>query len=387
MLTMPAVATPPMKTQRQAVRLLRATALSTFLGLGMTILTSPVYAANFNVGSDADLRSAISSAGNGDTITFTANITLTGNLPNVTTNVTFVGGDHTLSGDNQYRGLFVQSGTVAISNLTITGALAQGGSGGSGYRGGGGGGGAGLGGALFVANGAHVTVDNVNLQSSAARGGAGGDGTGSGVVATSGGGGGYWPTGANGGNAGPFSSGGGGTGGGGDGADGGNGGNGGFGGGGGGSGSAYGGSGGFGGGGGGGDGSTMISGGFLAGKGGSGGPTGGGGGGGGGMGGAIFVQDGGTLAVNGPLNVSGNAVSGGAGGSGLGRGEAGGSSGTGMFLAGNGSLVITPADGQTVNISDAIADQTGVGGTGVDAGSWSLVKRRRHAVSDRGEHL
>ncbi|MFD2032367.1 hypothetical protein ACFSKM_22560 [Ancylobacter dichloromethanicus] len=204
----------PMKTQRQAVRLLRATALSTFLGLGMTILTSPVYAANFNVGSDADLRSAISSAGNGDTITFTANITLTGNLPNVTTNVTFVGGDHTLSGDNQYRGLFVQSGTVAISNLTITGALAQGGSGGSGYRGGGGGGGAGLGGALFVANGAHVTVDNVNLQSSAARGGAGGDGTGSGVVATSGGGGGYWPTGANGGNAGPFSSGGGGTGGG-----------------------------------------------------------------------------------------------------------------------------------------------------------------------------
>ncbi|MBS7552814.1 autotransporter domain-containing protein [Ancylobacter dichloromethanicus] len=381
---MPAVATPPMKTQRQAVRLLRATALSTFLGLGMTILTSPVYAANFNVGSDADLRSAISSAGNGDTITFTANITLTGNLPNVTTNVTFVGGDHTLSGDNQYRGLFVQSGTVAISNLTITGALAQGGSGGSGYRGGGGGGGAGLGGALFVANGAHVTVDNVNLQSSAARGGAGGDGTGSGVVATSGGGGGYWPTGANGGNAGPFSSGGGGTGGGGDGADGGNGGNGGFGGGGGGSGSAYGGSGGFGGGGGGGDGSTMISGGFLAGKGGSGGPTGGGGGGGGGMGGAIFVQDGGTLAVNGPLNVSGNAVSGGAGGSGLGRGEAGGSSGTGMFLAGNGSLVITPADGQTVNISDAIADQTGVGGTGVDAGSWSLVKNGAGTLSLTG---
>lgn len=30
--------------------------------------------------------------------------------------------------------------------------------------------------------------------------------------------------------------------------------------------------------------------------------------------------------------------------------------------------------GQTQAISDAIVDQTGVGGTGADAGSWSLVK-------------
>ncbi|WP_428032927.1 autotransporter domain-containing protein [Ancylobacter sp.] len=357
------------------MRPLRATALATFLAMGMTILTGPVYAANFNVGSDADLRSAISNAGNGDTITFTADITLASNLPNVTTNVTFIGGNHTLSGDNEYRGLFVQSGSVAISDLTITNSVAQGGTGGNGLQGAGGGGGAGLGGALFVASGAHVAVDNVNLQSSAARGGAGGVATGNGIVSTSGGGGGYWPTGANGGNAGGLSSGGGGTGGGGDGIDTGNGGAGGFGGGGGGSGSAYGGVGGFGGGGGGGAGSTKIDGGFLAGKGGPGGPNkGGGGGGGAGMGGAIFVQDGGSLAVNGPLNVAGNAVSGGAGGRGFGWGEAGGSAGTGMFLAGNGSLVIAPGSGQTVNISDAIADQTGLGGTGGNAGSWSLVK-------------
>nr|WP_281063207.1 autotransporter domain-containing protein [Ancylobacter gelatini] len=355
--------------------MLRATALSTVLGMGMMILSSPVRAANFNVGNDGDLRSAISSAGNGDTITFTADITLTSNLPNVTTNVSFIGDNHTLSGNNEYRGLFVQSGTVTISDLTITNSLAQGGTGGNGLRGAGGGGGAGLGGALFIASGAHVAVDNVNLQSSAARGGAGGEATGNGIVSTSGGGGGYWPTGANGGNAGGLSSGGGGTGGGGDGADTGNGGAGGFGGGGGGSGSGYGGVGGFGGGGGGGSGSTMIDGGFLAGKGGPGGPTrGGGGGGGGGMGGAIFVQDGGSLAVNGPLNISGNDVSGGAGGSGFGTGGAGGSGGAGMFLAGNGSLAIAPGGGETTNISDAIADQTGLGGTGATAGSWSLVK-------------
>ncbi|MBB3773866.1 outer membrane autotransporter protein [Angulomicrobium tetraedrale] len=357
------------------MRLLRATALASFLGMGMTILTGPVHAANFNVGSDADLRSAISSAGNGDTITFTADITLASNLPNVTTNITFIGGNHTLSGNNEYRGLFVQSGTVAISDLTITNSVAQGGTGGNGLQGAGGGGGAGLGGALFVASGAHVAVDNVNLQSSAARGGAGGVATGNGLVSTSGGGGGYWPTGANGGNAGGLSSGGGGTGGGGDGIDTGNGGAGGFGGGGGGSGSGYGGVGGFGGGGGGGSGATQIDGGFLAGKGGPGGPNkGGGGGGGAGMGGAIFVQDGGSLAVNGPLNIAGNAVSGGAGAQGFGWGEAGGSAGTGMFLAGNGSLAIAPGSGQTVNISDAIADQTGLGGTGGNAGSWSLVK-------------
>jgi len=39
----------------------------------------------------------------------------------------FNGGNFTLSGNNQYRGLFVQSGTVAISNLAIKNAVAQGG--------------------------------------------------------------------------------------------------------------------------------------------------------------------------------------------------------------------------------------------------------------------
>ena len=74
----------------------------------------------------------------------------------------------------------MQSGTVAINDLTITNAKAQGGNGGTqgmavkNFGGGGGGGGAGLGGALFVASGANVTVSNVNLRANLARGGNGG---------------------------------------------------------------------------------------------------------------------------------------------------------------------------------------------------------------------
>ena len=379
------------KRPRASVGLLGTTALSTLLArrvpaillaIGFSFATSAAYAANFNVASDSDLRNAISSAGNGDTITFTANITLGSNLPNVTSNVTFIGGNHTLSGASQYRGLFVQSGTVAVNDLTITNAVAQGGTGGTGWGGGGGGGGAGLGGALFISKDAHVSVSNVNLQNGAAHGGAGGSSTGDGGGAyawTSGGGGGYWPSGANGGNAGGLSSGGGGTGGGGDGYDNANGADGAFGGGGGGSGQAFGGSGGFGGGGGGGSGGTTKPGGFLGGSGAAGGTNfdtkmGGGGGGGAGMGGAIFVEQGGSLALTGPLNVSGNTAAGGVGGNGYATGVSGGGAGSGMFLAGNGTLTIEPASGQTYTIADGIADQTGSGGTGASAGSWALVK-------------
>ena len=48
--------------------------------------------------------------------------------------------------------------------------------------------------------------------------------------------------------------------------------------------------------------------------------------------------------------------------------------GSGLFLQGNGSLALAPGAGQTQTISDVIADQTGVGGTGANAGSWRLVK-------------
>jgi hypothetical protein len=72
---------------------------------------------------------------------------------------------------SQYRVFFVDAGTVAISNLQIQNADAQGGFGGSSLSGGGGGGGAGLGGGLFV---------NQN-ESSATAGASGGSPAGSGT--------------------------------------------------------------------------------------------------------------------------------------------------------------------------------------------------------------
>ncbi len=107
--------------------------------------------------------------------------------------------------------------------------------------------------------------------------------------------------------------------------------------------------------------------------------VGGSGGGGAGLGGAVFVGLGGSLTLAGAMGVSGSAAAGGAGGAGLefGRSPTGSDGmgfGAGLFLQGNGSLALAPDAGQTQTISDAIADQTGVGGTGKDAGSWQLVK-------------
>ena len=153
------------------------------------LLATPALATDFPVNSDASLRAAITSAGNGDTITFTGDITLTGDLPAVQSNVTIDGQSHTLSGNNQFRGFFVGKWTpgtatqvpvtVAIQNLTIQNAEAQGGSGG-----GAGGGGAGLGGAIFAPTSPNVTLTNVSLTSDAGVGGGGG------TVASVGGGGG-----------------------------------------------------------------------------------------------------------------------------------------------------------------------------------------------------
>ena len=132
-----------------------------------------------------------------------------------------------------------------------------------------------------------------------------------------------------------------------------------------------GGNGGFGGGGGGGVNATGRRGGFGGGDGGDGPGSGGTGGGGAGLGGAIFVQQGGTLTLAGPLDLSGNTIGGGAGGTGGTNGKPGQAYGSGIFLQGNGSFAVAPGAGQTQTISDAIADQTGVAGSG---GSWSLVK-------------
>jgi autotransporter-associated beta strand protein len=326
----------------------------------------PARAANFNVASDAQLRSAIASAANGDTITFTANITLSSNLPQVQRHLVIDGGNFTLSGNNQYRGLIVQSGSVIISNLTIANARPQGGNGGTGGQlGGGGGGGAGLGGALYVARDAQVTLNNVSLQNDTAQGGNGAGTSVAGGNFVGGGGGGMFGDGtaAKSGTAGQGGAGGGGNGG----SFAGAGTAGGFGGGGGG-GERSGGAGGFGGGGGGsgaggGGKSPPASGGFGGGNGGT-----SVGGGGAGLGGAIFVQEGGILTLGGNLTISNNKVAGGAGSN---AETAGRGIGSGIFLHGNGSLTFAPGAGQSQTVADTIADQTGVTGSG---GSWSLVK-------------
>jgi outer membrane autotransporter protein len=382
--------------------------LVALLGAGASSLALSATAANFNVNNASDLANAINNAANGDTITLTSDITLGSNLPAVTKNVTIEGNGMTLSGANLYRGFIVGdphnasvTPTVAINDLSIVDALAKGGDGGTAgqykvsfspffQRGGGGGGGAGLGGALLVLAEANVTVTNVAFESNNAQGGNGG-GRSRNFSYGGGGGGGYLDSG---GNAAYFccNGGNGGAGGGGEGGAGVGiiyGGTppqaGGFGGGGGGAGFdlgrgargqqlGIGGNGGFGGGGGG---NALEIGGTMSprtprtkARGGFGGGYGATeyGGGGAGLGGAVFVQQGGALALAGSLIVSGNTVIGGSRG---GNAQRGNGYGSGFFLQGNGSLTFSLGAGQTQTISDAIADQTGVVGSG---GSWSLTK-------------
>jgi len=422
-------------------RILRLFAATAILLAAPRLLASPSAFTDFAVGDDASLRLAITSAGDGDTITFTGDITLTADLPAVQTNVTIDGQGHMLSGNDGFRGFFIGkfSGTaqaavaVTIHDLTIEQARAHGGNGGWGDAGMSGAGGAALGGAIFVADRAQLTISNVTLQNNTAEGGAGGvslgkpgvpagggglggDGglaTGSFAGAGAGGGGGLGrgATGGTGnrggagsagiaigaasggrgagGNAGGLHGGGGGSAfgddfgaaagggvGGGNGAGPSTGGHGGFGGGGGGgAGIGLGGDGGYGGGGGGNGGNGGFGGGGGAG-GGLGGWAGGAGGaktGGGGaaLGGALFVQAGGSLVVEGHLTIDGNAV---AGGKAFQDGVKGSAFGSGLFVAGGGTITFNPAAGETQTIADGIADQTGSGGTGPDEGVAALAK-------------
>ncbi|PSB14609.1 hypothetical protein C7B69_18915, partial [filamentous cyanobacterium Phorm 46] len=123
------------------------------------------------VATFAELLTKINEANadpNPDTIAITANITLaaTDVLPKISSPITFTGGGFILN-LNAKRGFVVDGGTVSLSNLTITGGLAQG------FAGtGGGGGAAGMGGALFINSGT-VTVNSVTFNGNRATGGAG----------------------------------------------------------------------------------------------------------------------------------------------------------------------------------------------------------------------
>ena len=96
----------------------------------------------------------------------------------------------------------------------------------------------------------------------------------------------------------------------------------------------------------------------------------GGGGGGLGAGGDIFVQQGGSLTIEGG-SLSGGSVTGGAG-----AGNAGGNGsayGSGIFIQGDQSITFAPPADQTMTINDVIADQSGSGGTGTTAGAGALI--------------
>jgi hypothetical protein len=176
---------------------------STSLSSGNISVLSPVI---FNVANETQLINAIDAISVGGSqssaplfqINFTQSITLNSNLPslNLASGASLVinGNDFNLDGANQYRGLFVFAGSVAIDHLNIDHTLAQGGAGGSG----GGGGGAGLGGGLFVGSAAAVSINNVNFVGDRAIGGSGGGTVGylSGSV-VGGGGGGMGTSGAN----------------------------------------------------------------------------------------------------------------------------------------------------------------------------------------------
>jgi FG-GAP-like repeat len=105
-----------------------------------------------------------------DQIVLDNDVRLTGAMQQlISSNISIVGNNHKLSGDvnnnatvdaGDVRPLFVFSGTVGISDLTITNGLAQGSKGG----------GAGMGGGLFVYDG-DVSLNNVTLNNNKAIGG------------------------------------------------------------------------------------------------------------------------------------------------------------------------------------------------------------------------
>ena len=91
------------------------------------------YAASIAVSSTCSLANAITaantdvetdgcSAGSGaDTITLGLNITLTAELPQITTEITIEGANYDIDGNGEYRIFYVNGGDLTINNITLTG--------------------------------------------------------------------------------------------------------------------------------------------------------------------------------------------------------------------------------------------------------------------------
>ena len=177
-----------------------------FAALLTVLVATTANAADFVVSTTGDsgvgsLRQAIvdlNAAGTGNhTISFQSGIgtvSLATDLPPIMqtaqANTTIHGNGATIDGQSQAAIFFVAAGGVQIENLTLQNGHAVGGEGGGGRRGGGGG--LGAGGALFVNQGANVTVIDVTFEDNQSTGGVGGRGY---FTPNGGGGGGFRGTG------------------------------------------------------------------------------------------------------------------------------------------------------------------------------------------------
>ncbi len=145
------------------------------------VANGPGVTSSFTVGSAADLSAALAAidrtgsaaaANTAYTISFTANVTLTADLPAIDlapgASLTIVGNGFTLDGGGAHQGFVDYAGLVGINDLTIEQAVALGGSGG--------GGGGGLGGGLFVGAQGRVALAGVGFVDDIATGGNGGAG-------------------------------------------------------------------------------------------------------------------------------------------------------------------------------------------------------------------
>jgi autotransporter-associated beta strand protein len=160
---------------------------------GASFAGNYVVTSNADTGAAGTLRWAINQANadTGSTIAFDPGldpVVLQSALPMITAAVTINGGaGATISGNNLHRVFFVNTASatdaVKFQNLTIADGYAKGGDGGRS-----GGGGMGAGGAIFVNTGA-VSVSGITLRGNAVQGGNGGNGA-TGETPSSGGGGG-----------------------------------------------------------------------------------------------------------------------------------------------------------------------------------------------------
>lgn len=101
------------------------------------LLAWPASAADIAVGADCSLADAIAAAntdaaangcpaGNGaDTITLSGDIALEAALPHITSDITVEGAGFTISGNGKHRIFYIDGGTAAVNELTMTKGLAD----------------------------------------------------------------------------------------------------------------------------------------------------------------------------------------------------------------------------------------------------------------------